>query len=159
MCRISRRLKNLTKNRLPRRARTKPLSRRSQIRRTPFPARIWEHPKSLRAPVPIQARPQLPAWQSSPKEAAKRRIQGNWLQNTIDPGIRASRTAHAVVEFTIAKDGGVKDVRISQASGNASMDNSGLRAIMSSNPLPALPPDYSGSSVRVIFDFDLSMTR
>jgi hypothetical protein len=39
------------------------------------------------------------------------------------------------------------------------MDNSGLRAIMSSNPMPVLPPDYSGSSVRVVFDFDLSMTR
>ncbi len=92
-------------------------------------------------------------------ESVKRRIQGNWLQNTIDPAVRASRTAHAVVEFTISKDGTVKDVQISQASGNASMDNSGLRAIMSSNPMPALPPDYSGSSVRVIFDFDLSMTR
>ena len=92
-------------------------------------------------------------------ESVKRRIQGNWLQNTIDPGVRAAHTAHAVVEFTIAIDGTVKDVQISQASGNASMDNSGLRAIMSSNPMPALPPDYSGSSVRVIFDFDLSMTR
>jgi protein TonB len=92
-------------------------------------------------------------------ESVKRRIQGNWLQNTIDPGVRAARTAHAVVEFTVLKDGTVKDIRISQASGNLSMDNSGLRAIMSSNPMPALPPDYSGSSVRVIFDFDLSMTR
>ena len=92
-------------------------------------------------------------------ESVKRRIQGNWLQNTIDPGVRAAHTAHAVVEFTISKDGTVKDVQISQASGNLSMDNSGLRAIMSSNPMPVLPPDYSGSSVRVIFDFDLSMTR
>jgi periplasmic protein TonB len=92
-------------------------------------------------------------------ESVKRRIQGNWLQNTIDPAVRAARTAHAIVEFTILKDGTVKDIRISQASGNLSMDNSGLRAIMSSNPMPALPPDYSGSSVRVIFDFDLSMTR
>ena len=92
-------------------------------------------------------------------ESVKRRIQANWLQNTIDPGVRAAHTAHAVVEFTIFKDGTVKDVRISQASGNLSMDNSGLRAIMSSNPMPALPPDYSGSNVRVIFDFDLSMTR
>ncbi len=92
-------------------------------------------------------------------ESVKRRIQTNWLQNTIDPGVRAAHTAHAVVEFTISKDGTVKDVRISQASGNLSMDNSGLRAIMSSNPMPALPPDYSGSNVRVIFDFDLSMTR
>jgi len=92
-------------------------------------------------------------------ESVKRRIQGNWLQNTIDPSVRAAHTAHAVVEFTITKDGTVKDVQISQASGNVSMDNSGLRAIMSSNPMPALPPDYPGSSVRVIFDFDLSMTR
>src|SRR6266404_899259 len=92
-------------------------------------------------------------------ESVKRRIQSNWLQITIDPGVRAAHTAHAVVEFTISKDGNVKDVQISQASGNLSMDNSGLRAIMSSNPMPALPPDYSGSSVRVIFDFDLSMTR
>jgi outer membrane biosynthesis protein TonB len=53
----------------------------------------------------------------------------------------------------------VKDIRISQTSGNQSMDNSGMRAIMSSNPMPGLPPDYSGSTVRVIFDFDLSMTR
>jgi len=92
-------------------------------------------------------------------EAVKRRIQTNWLQNTIDPGVRAAHVAHAVVEFTIYKDGTVKDIRISQTSGNLSMDNSGLRAIMSSNPMPGLPPDYSGSNVRVIFDFDLSMTR
>ena len=92
-------------------------------------------------------------------EAVKRRIQTNWLQNTIDPGVRAAHVAHAVVEFTIYKDGTVKDIRISQTSGNLSMDNSGLRAIMSSNPMPGLPPDYSGSTVRVIFDFDLSMTR
>ena len=92
-------------------------------------------------------------------EAVKRRIQSNWLQNTIDPAARAARTAHAVVEFTIYKDGTLKDIRVSQTSGNLSMDNSGLRAVMSSNPMPGLPPDYSGSSVRVIFDFDLSMQR
>ncbi|HEU0368797.1 MAG TPA: TonB family protein [Candidatus Acidoferrum sp.] len=92
-------------------------------------------------------------------EAVKRRIQTNWLQNTIDPGVLAAHSAHAVVEFTIYKDGTVKDIRISQTSGNQSMDNSGMRAIMSSNPMPGLPPDYSGSTVRVIFDFDLSMTR
>jgi len=92
-------------------------------------------------------------------DAVKRKVQSNWLQNTIDPGVRAARSAHAVVEFTIYKDGSVKDIRVTQTSGNMSMDNSGLRAIMSSNPMPGLPPDYSGSTVRVVFDFDLSMTR
>ena len=92
-------------------------------------------------------------------ESVKRRIQSNWLQNTIDPGVRAAHTAHAVVQFTIYKDGTVKDIKISQTSGNLSMDNSGLRALMASNPMPALPPDYSGGYVTVLFDFDLSMTR
>jgi periplasmic protein TonB len=92
-------------------------------------------------------------------ESVKRRIQGNWMQNTIDPGVRAARTAHSVVQFTISRDGTVKDIRISQSSGNLSMDNSSLRAILSSNPMPGLPPDYSGSYVTVLFDFDLSMTR
>jgi hypothetical protein len=53
----------------------------------------------------------------------------------------------------------VKDIKIYQTSGNLSMDNSGLRALMASNPMPALPPDYHGSYVTVLFDFDLSMTR
>ena len=92
-------------------------------------------------------------------ESVKRRIQSNWLQTTIDPGVRAARTAHAVVQFTIYKDGTVKDIRVSETSGNLSMDNSSLRAVMSSNPMPGLPTDYSGSYVTVLFDFDLSMTR
>jgi len=92
-------------------------------------------------------------------DSVKRRIQTNWLQNTIDPAVRQARTARATVEFTIARDGTVKDIRISRASGNLSMDNSGLRAILASSPMPALPGDYSGSYVSVLFDFDLSMTR
>ena len=92
-------------------------------------------------------------------EAVKRRVQSNWQQSTIEPGVRQTRTAHAVVQFTIAKDGSVKDIRVSQTSGNSSMDTSGIRALQASNPMPALPSDYSGSYVTVLFDFDLSMTR
>ncbi len=92
-------------------------------------------------------------------DSVKRRIQTNWLQNTIDPAVRQARTARATVQFTIYKDGTVKDIQISRASGNLSMDNSGLRAILASSPMPALPGDYSGSYVSVLFDFDLSMTR
>ena len=92
-------------------------------------------------------------------ESVKRRIQTNWLQNTIDPAVRNAHAARATVEFTIYKDGTVKSISVSQTSGNLSMDNSGLRAVMASNPMPALPPDYSGSYVTVLFDFDLSMTR
>ena len=92
-------------------------------------------------------------------ESVKRRIQSNWLQNTIDPAVRQARVARVMAQFTIYKDGTVKDIKIIQTSGNASLDNSGLRALYSSNPMPALPSDYGKSSVSVTFDFDLSMTR
>jgi periplasmic protein TonB len=92
-------------------------------------------------------------------ESVKRRVQQNWLQNTIDPNVRAARMAKTTMEFTILRDGTIKDIKLVQSSGNMSMDNSGMRAILSSSPLPSLPPDYSGSYVRVTFDFDLSQTR
>jgi len=57
------------------------------------------------------------------------------------------------------RDGTIKDIKMVQSSGNVSMDNSGQRALLSSSPLPVLPPDYSGSYVRVTFDFDLSQSR
>ncbi len=81
------------------------------------------------------------------------------MQNTIDARVLATGTAHCVVSFTIMRDGSVKNVRISQTSGDSSLDNSGLRAVLNSNPMPALPGDYSGSYVNVDFDFDLGMRR
>jgi protein TonB len=92
-------------------------------------------------------------------DAVRRRINQNWLQSTIDPAVRAARTAHCTVTFTIARDGTVKDIRVSQTSGNYSLDTSAQRALLSSSPMPALPNDYSGSYVNVTFDFDLGMTR
>jgi len=67
--------------------------------------------------------------------------------------------AKTTMEFTIGRDGTIKDIRLVQSSGNMSMDNSGQRALLASSPLPALPSDYSGSYVRVTFDFDLSQSR
>lgn len=92
-------------------------------------------------------------------DSVKRRIQQNWLQNTIDPNVRTARMAKTTMEFTIGRDGTIKDIRLVQSSGNLSMDNSGQRALLASSPLPALPSDYSGSYVRVTFDFDLSQSR
>ncbi len=86
-------------------------------------------------------------------EAIRRRIAQNWLQSSIDPSARASRTIHAVATFTINRDGSVKDIRITETSRNASFDNSGLRALYDSNPMPPLPADYAGSYVSVTFDF------
>ena len=92
-------------------------------------------------------------------DAVRRRISQNWLQNTIDPGVRAAHAAKCTFTFTIARDGTVKDIHVAQTSGNYSMDTSAQRALLSSSPMPPLPNDYTGSYVNVTFDFDLSMVR
>lgn len=61
--------------------------------------------------------------------------------------------------FRIFRDGTVKNTQLTQSSGNLSMDNSAQRALLSSNPMPPLPSDYSGSYVDVTFDFDLSLNQ
>lgn len=86
-------------------------------------------------------------------EAIRRRIAQNWLQTSIDPAARASRSIHAVAIFTINRDGSVKDIHITDSSRNASFDNSAVRALYDSNPMPSLPADYNGSYVSVTFDF------
>jgi len=84
-------------------------------------------------------------------QAVRRVISQNWMQNTIDPSARGR--AHAVATFTINRDGSIKNIRISESSGNLSFDNSAQRALLSIDHFPPLPPDYTGSHVDVTFDF------
>ena len=92
-------------------------------------------------------------------EAVRRAVNQNWMQNTIDPAVRAARQAKTTLTFTINRDGSVKNIRVSASSGNRSMDDSAQRALLSIDHFSPLPPDYPGRYVDVIFDFDLSMFR
>lgn len=85
-------------------------------------------------------------------EAVQRRVSGNWLIATVDPGVREA--ARVVVTFQISRDGGISNIRVQQSSGNVSVDDSARRAVLGSNPLQPLPNDYAGSSVNVEFWFD-----
>jgi len=64
-----------------------------------------------------------------------------------------------VVTFRISTNGTVSSIRMSQSSGNSSMDYSALRALQSIDSFRALPNDYMGSYVDVTFDFDLSLMQ
>src|SRR6266446_4643126 len=79
--------------------------------------------------------------------AAKRRVAPNWNVLFLDGAARASRTMHCAITFTINRDGTLKDVHISESSGNTSYDNSAVRAVLSSNPVTKLRGDYSGGYV------------
>jgi protein TonB len=84
--------------------------------------------------------------------AVQSRVSSNWLQSTVDPAIRFA--PRAVVTFDILRGGAIANVQILKSSGNSSVDNSAVRAILGSSPLQALPNEYSGNKVSVEFWFD-----
>ncbi len=92
-------------------------------------------------------------------DAVRNRIRQSWDQSTIEPAVRAARRAHAVVTFRINANGSISNIRVSQSSGNSSMDYSALRALQSIDALRPLPNDYMGTYVDVTFDFDLGMMQ
>jgi len=92
-------------------------------------------------------------------DAVRNRVQQSWDQSTIEAAVRAARRAHTTVTFRISSSGGISNIRISQSSGNSSMDYSAQRALQSIDAFRPLPNDYMGSYVDVTFDFDLSMAQ
>jgi protein TonB len=85
-------------------------------------------------------------------DAVRNRISSNWLQSMVDPAVRFA--PRAVVTFQILRDGTITNIQILQRSGNSSVDNSAVRAILSSSPVNKLPNDYAGSVVNVEFWFE-----
>jgi protein TonB len=84
--------------------------------------------------------------------AVRGRISANWLLSTISPNILAA--PRVSLTFDILRDGTVNNAQITQSSGIPEVDRSALRAVLASNPLGPLPPDYSGNKVSVDFYFD-----
>jgi TonB family protein len=85
-------------------------------------------------------------------EGVRNRISANWLQSSVDPTVRWA--PRAVFTFQILRDGSVANIQMTQSSGIRLVDDSALRAILSSNPLSPLPSAYSGRNVTVEFWFD-----
>lgn len=84
--------------------------------------------------------------------AVRNRISGNWLLSTISPSIVTAPRVY--LSFDILRDGTVGNVQIVRSSQIPEVDRSALRAVLASNPLGPLPPDYSGNRVSVEFYFD-----
>lgn len=81
------------------------------------------------------------------------RLAQAWRTQDVNPRLAAAPPV--IVTFVIQRDGRVGDLRLIQRSGDLSLDNSVLRAVMQASPLPELPRDYQGSSVTVEYWFEL----
>ena len=82
----------------------------------------------------------------------RNRISSNWLLAMISPTILSAPRVY--LTFDILRDGTVTNVQITHSSGMPEVDRSALRAVLASNPLGPLPPDYVGDRVSVEFYFD-----
>ncbi|MBV8551238.1 MAG: TonB family protein [Acidobacteriaceae bacterium] len=85
-------------------------------------------------------------------ELVRQRIAQSWHTNGLD--VR-SQSSPAIVSFTILRDGTIRDPRVIQSSGNPTIDNTALRAVYDSSPLPPLPPQISESYISAQFTFNL----
>ena len=79
------------------------------------------------------------------------RIAQNWNRSNV----HAAPTQKCAISFTIARDGTVSNVQVSQPSGDYLLDTSAKRAVLDSNPLPSLPPQFDRSEATVEIWFQL----
>jgi protein TonB len=85
------------------------------------------------------------------EQLLRERVARNWQSQDLDARIRNK----VAVTFEILRSGSIRNVRISQSSGNFALDQSAQRAILMSNPLPALPAGFERDSALIEFWFSL----
>jgi len=77
----------------------------------------------------------------------KERIKGRWL---IPSNLKNSQ-GHTTLVFYIGKDGHFTSLHIVGSSGNNSLDLAAMRAVMNSDPFPALPKGFPGDHIGAKF--------
>lgn len=63
------------------------------------------------------------------------------------------------VEFDVAKDGKVQNIRIIKSSGNEKTDTAVKDAIMKASPLPPLPMSYDAENLMIKYTFEIKAEK
>lgn len=77
-------------------------------------------------------------------------INNHW----INP-VSSSYPLSCVIYFKIQRSGKVTDIKVEAGSGISAFDRAALRAVLSSDPLPPLPEEYSGEQLGIHLEFAL----
>jgi len=65
----------------------------------------------------------------------------------------------AYVLFTMTRDGRVLNARVERSAGNGALDREGLELLARAEPLPPLPPDQPGDTLRLLVPVQFFMRR
>ncbi len=85
------------------------------------------------------------------EQLLRERVARNWRSQELDSRIQTKVS----VMFEIMRNGTIRNARVSQSSGNFAMDQSALRAILQSSPLPELPREFERDTANIEFWFSL----
>ena len=80
-------------------------------------------------------------------------VAEKWNTSQVDP--RLQTAPPVIVTFEIVRNGGVRNVRLLQRSGNATLDYSAQRAILEAAPFPPLPRGFERDEAVIEFWFHL----
>jgi len=83
-------------------------------------------------------------------------VKRNW-QAIIPETARLGRQGRVQIQFIISRSGTVPKLVIAVPSGTESLDLAAVAGIDSSQPFPALPPEFKGTDLRLQFTFTYNM--
>jgi TonB family protein len=81
-------------------------------------------------------------------------VKHNWYG--LIPGVAhppESRKGRLSIEFAILRNGDIKDMKLVESSGDVQLDRAAWGGVTASSPLPPLPMEFGGSSLRLRFRF------
>jgi TonB family protein len=79
---------------------------------------------------------------------------GRIRENFANPLRQTNLPIRATVYFIIQKNGKIVESKIETSSGITIFDQSALRAVLSSDPLPPLPQEYKGEWLGIHLEFE-----
>ena len=82
-------------------------------------------------------------------------VARNWRSQELDARIQT----RVAVTFDILRNGSIQNVRVTTSSGNFALDQSAQRAILMSNPLRPLPPEFERDVATIEFWFGLQQSQ
>jgi TonB family protein len=87
---------------------------------------------------------------------ALKAIRTKWY-SSIPEAARRGTGGRVAVGIAISRDGAVRDAWLAETSGSDSLDQAAVAAVQASNPLGALPADFTGDRLvlRVRFSYNL----
>ena len=83
----------------------------------------------------------------------REKVARNWRREGLDT---STKLPPVIVFFDLQRDGGVRNARVVQSSGNYALDQSAVRAVLQSSPFQPLPQQLPKDSYTISFEFYLN---